>query len=142
LFTVGSSYSRRLIFQEADDGKRGKLSPPSAPFYGYLKLIKATRKGKKSKQGCGVTGNRTRDLSHRRPRTNQLCHPLQSADCSGFFLVYILIPFYLVSYVRVLPFTFGSMTSVLMKNLLKGSLRKIKFIGLITWETLCQTAVK
>ena len=41
----------------------------------YLKLIKATQKGKKSKQGCEVTGDRTRDLSHRRPRTNQLCHP-------------------------------------------------------------------
>ena len=25
-------------------------------------------------EGCGVTGDRTRDLTYRRPRTNQLCH--------------------------------------------------------------------
>ena len=29
----------------------------NAPFYGYLKLIKATQKGEKLKQGCGVTGD-------------------------------------------------------------------------------------
>ena len=28
----------------------------SAPFYEYSKLIKATQKGKKFKQGCKVTG--------------------------------------------------------------------------------------
>ena len=37
-------------------------------------LLKATRQGKKSKEGFVVThGNRTRELSHRRSRTNQLC---------------------------------------------------------------------
>ena len=56
------------------------LSPPSplsisAPFYGYLKLLKATRTpGKKSKEGFEVTpGNRIRDLPHRMPHNNQLC---------------------------------------------------------------------
>ena len=42
------------------------LSPSlsiSVPFYGYLKLLKATRKGRKSKEGFVIThGNRTRDL--------------------------------------------------------------------------------
>ena len=42
------------------------LIPPrsiSAPFYGYLKLRKATRKGKKSKQGYEVIpGNQNRDV--------------------------------------------------------------------------------
>ena len=42
----------------------------NAPFYGYLKLVKATQKGKKLKQGCDVTGDRTRDPAHQRPRTN------------------------------------------------------------------------
>ena len=28
----------------------------NAPFQGYLKLVKATQKGEKLKQGCGVTG--------------------------------------------------------------------------------------
>ena len=40
------------------------LPPPlsiNAPFEGYLKLVKATRKGEKLKQGCDVTGDRTRD---------------------------------------------------------------------------------
>ena len=42
-----------------------------APFYEYLKLLKATRKGKKSKEGFVVaSGNRTGDVPHRRPRTN------------------------------------------------------------------------
>ena len=36
----------------------------------HLKLVKATQKGKKMNQGCDVTG----DLTHRRPRTIQLCH--------------------------------------------------------------------
>ena len=40
----------------------------NALFYWYLKLVKATRKGEKLKQGCHVKGNRTRDLAHRRPR--------------------------------------------------------------------------
>ena len=38
----------------------------------HLKLVKATQKGKKMNQGCDVTG----DLTHRRPRTIQLCHPV------------------------------------------------------------------
>ena len=41
--------------------------PPSitASFYGYLKLRKATRKGKKVKEGSEVTpGNRTREFPH------------------------------------------------------------------------------
>ena len=43
----------------------------SAPFYEYLKLLKATRKGKTSKEGFVVaSGNRTGDVTHRRPRTN------------------------------------------------------------------------
>ena len=42
-----------------------------APFYEYLKLLKATRKGKKSKEGFVVaSGNGTGDVPHRRPRTN------------------------------------------------------------------------
>ena len=42
-----------------------------APFYEYLKLLKATRKGKTSKEGFVVaSGNRTGDVTHRRPRTN------------------------------------------------------------------------
>ena len=37
----------------------------STLLYGYLKLLKATRKGKKSKQGFELTpGNRSRDLPH------------------------------------------------------------------------------
>ena len=44
-----------------------------APFYEYLKLLKATRKGKKSKKGFVVaSGNRAGDVPHRRPRTNYL----------------------------------------------------------------------
>ena len=31
-----------------------------------LKLVKATQKGEKLKQGCSVTRNRTRDFAHRR----------------------------------------------------------------------------
>ena len=43
----------------------------SAPFYEYLKLLKATQKGKTSKEGFVVaSGNRTGDVPHRRPRTN------------------------------------------------------------------------
>lgn len=57
------------------------LLPPApllsinAPFYGSLKLLKATRKRKKSTEGFEVTpgnANRTRDLPYRRPRTKQL----------------------------------------------------------------------
>ena len=46
-----------------------------APFYGYIKLRKATRKGKKSKDGLVVTpGNGTPNLSHRTTRTNLSSH--------------------------------------------------------------------
>ena len=45
----------------------------SAPFYGYLKLL-ATRKGKKSKQGCEIRESNSGPLAPR-PRTNRLCHP-------------------------------------------------------------------
>ena len=38
-----------------------------------LKLVKATLTGEKLKQRYDVTGDRTWDLSHRRPRTDQLC---------------------------------------------------------------------
>ena len=52
-------------------------SPPplsnSAPFYGYLKLLKATRKGKKSKQRFEVT---PRNCIRNLPRTNPLCYML------------------------------------------------------------------
>ena len=42
-----------------------------APFYEYLKLLKATRKGKTSKEGFVVaSGNRIWDVTHRRLRTN------------------------------------------------------------------------
>ena len=47
----------------------------NAPFSGYLKLVKLHRKEKKVKQGYDVIGDRTRDLAHQRPRTNQPCHP-------------------------------------------------------------------
>ena len=57
------------------------LPPPppplsiSTPFYGYLKLLKATRTpGKKFKEGFEVTpGNRIREPQHRRLHNNQLC---------------------------------------------------------------------
>ena len=43
----------------------------SALFYGYLKLLKAKRKGKKSKQGLEVgPKNRTPKLLHRGPYTD------------------------------------------------------------------------
>ena len=45
----------------------------SAPFYGYLKLLKATRKGKKSKQRFEVT---PRNCIRNLPRTNPLCYML------------------------------------------------------------------
>ena len=53
-------------------------SPPlslsiSAPFYGYLKLLKATQKGKKSKQRFQVT---PRNCIRKLPRTNPLCYML------------------------------------------------------------------
>ena len=57
---------------------------PSGPFpwihhwsalrFTSIKLLKAMQKGKKSKGVFEVVlGNRTRDISHRRPSTNQLC---------------------------------------------------------------------
>ena len=50
----------------------------SVPCYPYLELIKATRKGKNSKQGFEVTpGNRSRSRSrsplHKRQRTKRQC---------------------------------------------------------------------
>ena len=48
----------------------------SAPCYPYLELIKAKRKGNKSKQGFEFTpGNRSRSrsLPHKRQRTNRQC---------------------------------------------------------------------
>ena len=48
----------------------------SAPCYPYLELIKANRKGNKSKQGFEFTpGNRSRSrsLRHKRQRTNRQC---------------------------------------------------------------------
>ena len=41
-----------------------------APFEGYLKLAKATRKVEKLKQGRDVTGDRTRDT----PRAPKAAH--------------------------------------------------------------------
>ena len=39
----------------------------TAPFYEYLKVLKATGKGKKSKEGLEVTReNQPKDLSHRK----------------------------------------------------------------------------
>ena len=62
------------LLREKEKGKESLFYVGSARFYGYLKLLKATRKGKKSKEGFVVTpGNRTPKLPHRRPRTNQLC---------------------------------------------------------------------
>ena len=57
-----------------------RILPPSlsisAPFYGYLKLLKATRKGRKSKEGFVVTsGNRTRDIPHRRSQLTNRANP-------------------------------------------------------------------
>ena len=57
-----------------------RILPPSlsisAPFYGYLKLLKATRKGRKSKEGFVVTpGNRARDLPHRRSQLTNRANP-------------------------------------------------------------------
>ena len=46
----------------------------SAAFNGYLQLLKAKQKGKKSQEGFEVTsGSCNSDLQHRRPCTNQLC---------------------------------------------------------------------
>ena len=62
------------------------LLPPlsiNAAFQGYLKLVKATQKGEKLKYGCVDTGDRTRDLAHRRLRTNQLYHPCSSVSPGG-----------------------------------------------------------
>lgn len=65
------------------DSALSLLSPPllsiNAPFEGYLKLVKATRKGEKLKYVCVDNGDRTRDLVDRRLRTNQLRH-----SCSSF----------------------------------------------------------
>ena len=48
-------------------------------------LLKATRNGKKLKQGYEVNGDRTGDLdSHRRPRTNQLCFPCSLMSINTF----------------------------------------------------------
>ena len=62
---------------KADAGVALILPPPplsnSAPFYGYLKLLKATRKGKKSKQRFEVT---PRNCIRNLPRTNPLCYML------------------------------------------------------------------
>ena len=57
-------------------------SPPlslsiSAPFYGYLKLLKATQKGKKSKQRFEVT---PRNCIRKLPRTNPLCWTFNGSD--------------------------------------------------------------
>ena len=42
----------------------------STLLYGYLKLLKATRKGKKSKEGFELTpGTRSQDLPHREGRS-------------------------------------------------------------------------
>ena len=46
----------------------------NAPFYGYLKLLSYTRKGKKSKQGCEIRESNSGPLAPR-PRTNRLCYP-------------------------------------------------------------------
>ena len=48
--------------------------PPSinAPFQWYSKLVKATQKGENMKQGCNITGNRTRVLAHQRPTPSAL----------------------------------------------------------------------
>ena len=49
------------------------LSQNQCSVFQVFKLLKATRQGNKSKEGFVVThGNRTRGLSHRKPRTNQL----------------------------------------------------------------------
>lgn len=45
------------------------------PFKGIQSWVKATQKGEKLKEGCDVTGHRTRDLAHQRPRTKNLCYP-------------------------------------------------------------------
>ena len=78
LFYVGSTKigSYLTVNQPEADGALIP-SPPLPPSlhqcYGYLKLLKATQKGEKSKEGFEFTpGNHTRDLPHRRPRTNEL----------------------------------------------------------------------
>ena len=49
-------------------------SPLQCSVLRVLKLVKVTQTGENSKQRYDVTGDRTRDLSHRRPRTDQqLC---------------------------------------------------------------------
>ena len=70
--------------------------PISVPFYRYSKLLKATRKGKKSKEEFGVTsGNQTRTLLHRRPCNNLLsanpCSMLYSLQKSRTSCFVILI---------------------------------------------------
>ena len=52
--------------------KRKKLEKPYKPCT-VIKLLKATWKGKKLKEGFEAThGNGTRDLLNRKPQTNQL----------------------------------------------------------------------
>ena len=52
------------------------LSPSMFQFKGSLNLVKATQNGEKLKQECDVTGDRTRDLTHRGPRTKPTLPPL------------------------------------------------------------------
>ena len=65
--SVGYHHSASVnrLYLMSDDVQNCSPLCISALFYGYLKLLKATRK-KKSKEVCEVTpGNRTRNLLHR-----------------------------------------------------------------------------
>ena len=61
----------------------------SAPFYGYLKLLKLHR-GKKSKQGCKIRESNSEPLAPR-PRTNRMYYPRSSpfieGDCVNKLLI-------------------------------------------------------
>ena len=70
LFYVGSSADGALILPPSPLLLSLSLSI-RAPFYGYLKLLKGTRKENKLKEGFVVAaGKRTRNLPNRRSRTN------------------------------------------------------------------------
>ena len=61
-------------------------------------VVKATQNGEKLKQGCNVTGNRTRDLVHPRPRTT-LSHP---CSCLCYYSLQILQFLFFTYFVKLL----------------------------------------
>ena len=71
---------------------------PLPPLYQcfVFRVFKAsqslTQKGEKLKQGCDVTGDQTRDLTHQRPHPNQQCAILAPVHL-GFFVKFCTLIF-------------------------------------------------